>query len=302
VTSHEHATMIRDASASQGADPNGADATRIARVDSMVACRTVETRHIADELTTAASVAGDVREVSVVMADLRGFTAFCEGVPPSRMSRVLNQYLGAMVDVILGQHGRVQDFVGDGILGVFGAPLLDADHAWHAALTALQMQLAMRALEERWLREEGLRFGLGVAVHSGQAFAGSVGCPKQRKYAVVGDPVNTAARLEELNRVLNTRIVISGDALARVRDRVDVNRKGSFTVRGRTHPIEVFELLGVCEPREHPVRPLAAKRPRRSSTSARALGNRREPPALPLPGDHRQVERGTSTEREGESR
>jgi class 3 adenylate cyclase len=262
----------------------------------------VEARQIGDELTTSASVAGDVREVSVVMADLRGFTAFCEQVPPPRMSRVLNQYLGAMVDVILGQQGRVQDFVGDGILGVFGAPFLDADHAWHAALTALQMQRAMRTLDERWLREEGLSFGLGVAVHSGQAFAGSVGCPKRRKYAVVGDPVNTVARLEELNRVLNTRIVISGDALARVRDRVDVNRKGSFQVRGRTHPIEVFELLGVYEPRELPMRPLVAERPRRSSTSARAPGNRREASGLPLPGDHRQVERGTSTEREGESR
>jgi class 3 adenylate cyclase len=218
------------------------------------------------------------------------------------MSRVLNQYLGAMVEVILGQHGRVQDFVGDGILGVFGAPFLDADHAWHAALTAVQMQLAMQTLDERWRREEGLSFGLGVAVHSGQAFAGSVGCPKQRKYAVVGDPVNTVARLEELNRALNTRIVISGDALARVGDRVDVNRKGSFTVRGRTHPIEVFELLGICEPYEHPAQSLAAKRPRRSSASARAPGYRREPPGPPVLGDHRQVERNTSAEREGESR
>jgi class 3 adenylate cyclase len=70
------------------------------------------------------------------MADLRGFTAFCERVPPDRMFRVLNEYLTAMIDVILGQQGHVQDFIGDGIFGVFGAPGQDLDHGWHAAVSA----------------------------------------------------------------------------------------------------------------------------------------------------------------------
>ena len=192
-----------------------------------------------------AAFEGEVREVSVVMADLRGFTAFCERVPLDRMSRVLNEYLTAMVDVILGHQGRVQDFVGDGILGVFGAPDQDPDHAWHAALSALEMQVAIRRLGGRWKREGGTSFALGVAVHTGEAFAGAVGSPKQNKYAVVGDPVNTVARLEELNRDLGTEIVMSGDALALVRDRVDVHPRGSFAVRGRSHAVEVFELLGV---------------------------------------------------------
>jgi class 3 adenylate cyclase len=195
-----------------------------------------------------AALEGEIREVSVVMADLRGFTMFCERVPPDRMYRVLNEYLTAMIDVILGQQGHVQDFIGDGILGVFGAPGQDPDHGWHAALSAVEMQAAIRQLGRRWRREEGTPFGLGVAVHTGQAFAGEVGSPKQRKYAVVGDPVNTVARLEELNRNLGTEIVMSGDALALVRDRVDVHPRGSFAVRGRSHTVEVFELLGVVTP------------------------------------------------------
>ena len=188
---------------------------------------------------------GEVREVSVVMADLRGFTTFCEQVPPSTMSRVLNEYLSAMVDVIFGQQGRVQDFVGDGILGVFGAPGQDPLHAWHAALSALEMQVAIRHLASRWEREGGTSFALGVAVHSGEVFAGEVGSPRQRKYAVVGDPVNTVARLEELNHGLGTEIVMSGATFARVRDRVDVRAKGSFPVRGRRQTVDVFELLGL---------------------------------------------------------
>jgi class 3 adenylate cyclase len=105
-----------------------------------------------------AAFEGDVRKVSVVMADLRGFTTFCERVPPGLMSRVLNEYLTAMIEVILGQQGRVQDFVEDGILGVFGAPGQDPDHAWHAALSALEMQVAIRQLGDRWEREVGTSF------------------------------------------------------------------------------------------------------------------------------------------------
>jgi class 3 adenylate cyclase len=196
----------------------------------------------------AGALAGDVREVSMVMADLRGFTAFCEQAPVVRMSRVLNQYLAAMVDVILGQQGRVQDFVGDGILGVFGAPHHDPDHAWHAALSALEMQAAIRQLGGRWARQGAIQLDLGVAVHTGQVFAGAVGSPRQMKYAVVGDPVNTVARLEELNRALGTRIVLSGATLARLPDSVNVLPKGSFLVRGRRCPVDVFELLGARNP------------------------------------------------------
>lgn len=192
-----------------------------------------------------AALEGEVRDVSILMADLRGFTTFCERVPPARMSRVLNQYLTAMIDVIFRYRGRVQDFVGDGILGVFGAPGPDPDHAWHAALCALEMQVAIRLLAGRWEEAGETSFSLGVAVHAGAVFAGAVGSPRQRKYAVVGDPVNTVARLEELNRALGTEIVMSGDALALVRDRVDVHPRGSFVVRGRRQNVDVFELRGV---------------------------------------------------------
>jgi adenylate cyclase len=106
------------------------------------------------------------------------------------------------------------------------------------------MQVAIRRLGDRWEREVGTSFALGVAVHTGEVFAGAVGSPHQRKYAVVGDPVNTVARLEEVNRNLGTQIVISGDALTQVRERVDVQPKGVFVMRGRSHAVEVFELRG----------------------------------------------------------
>ena len=190
-------------------------------------------------------VDGDIRQVSMVMADLRGFTTLCERLALGQTSRILNEYLASMVDVILGQQGLVQDFVGDGILGVFGAPRPDPEHAWHATLSALRMQVAIRRLGGRWRRQDDLSLSLGVAVHSGEVFAGTVGSPRQMKYAVVGDPVNTVARLEELNRTLGTEIVMSGDTLALVHDRVGARSRGLFALRGRSHTVVVFVVLGL---------------------------------------------------------
>jgi adenylate cyclase len=208
-------------------------------------CASIGARAFRDAGHVLGDAIDEVRVVSVLMADLRGFTAFCEQSPLNQIPRLLNEYLTAMVDVVLDQCGRVQDFVGDGILAVFGAPGQDDDHAWHAAVTAVEMQVAIRQLGGRWRREVGTAFSLGVAVHSGAVFAGTVGSPRHPKYAVVGDPVNTVARLEELNRTLGTEIVMSGESVALVKDRVDVHPRGSFVVRGRRHAVEVFELIGI---------------------------------------------------------
>jgi adenylate cyclase len=188
--------------------------------------------------------AGEIRDVSLLVADLRGFTTLAERTTPSRMAVILDGYLTEMADVILAQRGMVQDFVGDGILAVFGAPSWDPDHTWHAAVTAVAMQAALAGL--CWEGDgESIRLDMGVSVHTGQVFAGTLGAPRKPKYAMVGDTVNTAARLEELNRTLGTSVVLSGEAVAVLKDRVSVRNRGWFPVRGRTHPVEVFELLGL---------------------------------------------------------
>jgi class 3 adenylate cyclase len=188
---------------------------------------------------------GEVVDVSVLFADLRGFTAASEQLAPRRMAGLLNNYLTAMVDVILARQGMVQDFVGDGILAVFGAPSRDPDHAWHAAVTAVEMQAALEFLRRRLEAEGPIRLAMGISVHSGEVFAGTVGSPRQAKYAAVGDTVNAASRLEELNRELGTSIVMSGETIALLINRVEVRSRGWFPVRGRSHPLEVFELLGL---------------------------------------------------------
>lgn len=196
-------------------------------------------------LREGTGLAGEVRTVSVLMSDLRGFTTLSERLPPDRISEVMNEYFTEMVDVIMGHRGIVQDFIGDGILVVYGAPLDDPDHAWHAVTTALEMQTTLRRLNDRWQATGRPALAMGVAVHTGEVFAGNVGSPKRKKYSVMGDTVNTTSRIEGLNRELSTAILISGAALAVVKDRVLVKDRGSVMVKGKTQPVELFELVGV---------------------------------------------------------
>ena len=188
---------------------------------------------------------GELRTVSVLMSDLRGFTTLCEVAPPVSISQTVNEYFTEMVDVIMRHRGMVSDFVGDGILAVYGAPAADPEHAWHAVLSALEMQDALERLNRRW-RVQGRRpLAMGIALHTGEVFAGTVGAPRKKKYAVLGDTVNTAARIERLNPELSTAILISGATLATVKDRIVIRDRGSVTLKGKVHAVDVFELLGV---------------------------------------------------------
>jgi adenylate cyclase len=188
-----------------------------------------------------------VRTVSVLMSDLRGFTTLSERLDPRRISEMMNEYFTEMVEVISARKGIVNDFIGDGILAVYGAPADDPDHAWHAVITALEMQAALRRLNGRWQAEARGPLAMGVAVNTGEVFAGNLGSPRRKKYSVLGDTVNTVARIEGLNRDLGTEVLISGATLAAVKDRVVVRDRGAVPVKGRAQPVELFELVDLRE-------------------------------------------------------
>jgi class 3 adenylate cyclase len=198
-------------------------------------------------LRTGAPLGGEVRQVSVLMSDLRGFTTMSERLPPQVVSEMMNEYFTVMVDVILAHRGLVQDFIGDAIMAVYGAPLDDPEHCWHAAQTAVAMHQALEALNRRWEAAERGPLAMGIAVHTGEAFAGTLGAPRKKKYAVLGDTVNLTSRIEGLNRDLATGILISGAALAVLKDRVAVRDRGSVSVKGRQQPVEIHELLNLKE-------------------------------------------------------
>jgi adenylate cyclase len=186
---------------------------------------------------------GDVRVVSVLFSDLRGFTMVAERLSPERISQTMNEYFTAMIDVILARHGIVQDFVGDAILAVFGAPLPDPDHAGNAVTAAREMHAALDRLNAGWVAAGRPALTMGIAINTGQVFAGNVGSPRKKKYAVIGDTVNTVTRMEGLNRDFATSILISRATFEAIRGRGAVRPRGTVPVRGRAQPVEVFELL-----------------------------------------------------------
>ena len=194
-----------------------------------------------------ADLRGELRTVSVLMSDVRGFTTLAEAMSPAEITEIMNEYFAEMVGVVMERHGMVNDFIGNGLLAVFGAPVDDAEHAWHAVSTALAMQETLGRLNARWHARGGVTLAIDVAVNTGEVFAGNLGSAQRKTYTVMGDPVNTVARMEGLNHDLGTSMLISGATLAAVKGRVTVRDRGSVTVKGKTPAVEIFELLGTGE-------------------------------------------------------
>ncbi len=147
-----------------------------------------------------------------------------------------------MTAAIFAQRGMVNDFIGDAILAVFGAPLDDPEHARHAVLSALAMSETLAGLNQRWA-EAGLpplRMGLGI--HTGEVFAGNVGLHGKVKYAVVGDTVNLASRVEGLNKDLGTIMLVTEATYRAACMDLPVKDRGLVNVKGREEPVRVYEV------------------------------------------------------------
>jgi class 3 adenylate cyclase/CHASE2 domain-containing sensor protein len=194
-------------------------------------------------LTDAPSLRGEHRDVSILFSDLRGFTTLSEQLPPERIASHLSEYFEAMTTAIFAHHGMINDFVGDAVMAVFGAPVTDPEHAWHAVQSARDMDRALERLNQSWDAAGLPRLRMGIGIHTGPVFAGNVGGRDRIKYTVIGDPVNVASRVEGLNKELGTTILITEDTLAAVGERVRTRDCGPQAVKGRVEKVQVFEVL-----------------------------------------------------------
>jgi class 3 adenylate cyclase len=186
---------------------------------------------------------GEHRRVTLLISDLRGFTPLTEGLSPEQVLRLLNSYLAAMADVILAHQGTIDEFVGDGILAIFGAPLARPDDPRRAVSCAVDMQAALGELNAR-NEDEGLpRLEMGVAVHTGEVIVGNVGSERRTKYGVVGNAVNHAGRIESFT--VGGQVLISDATLAEAGDDVAVGARLAVDAKGTREPIVVYDLRSV---------------------------------------------------------
>jgi adenylate cyclase len=190
----------------------------------------------------AALLEGQRTALSVLFADIRGFTALSETLPPEQLSTLLNEYYAFMTDAVVRNNGVVNKFIGDAILAIYGAPVPREDHAEAAVKTAKAMLAGMAQLNARLARHELPPIAIGIGVHTGPAFAGNIGTAERREYAVAGDTVNTASRLEGMNKDLGTACLISDATLQQLGRRPAVRDMGEITIRGRRQPLRVYAL------------------------------------------------------------
>ncbi len=172
--------------------------------------------NVVDEVLASAGgelrLGGVQREGTVMFTDLRGFTSFAETLTPDRVIEVLNRYLSEMSDAILDHGGTLVAYMGDGIMAVFGAPIVQADHADRALSTAREMLAVRLPRFNGWLREQELGdgFRMGIGLNSGRVMSGNVGSERRVEYTAVGDTTNVAARIEQLTKGTPHQLMLSG--------------------------------------------------------------------------------------------
>jgi adenylate cyclase len=180
------------------------------------------------------------REVTLLFSDIRGFTTLSETRSPEEVVALINRYFSLQVDVIWRHGGTLDKYIGDCIMAMWGAPLSDAAHARNAVACALDMADALQAFK-RELGAEDLDFDVGIGLHSGPAVVGLIGSEKRREYTAIGDTVNLASRIEGLTKDAKRRILVSSDTAERCAGAFDFVSCGTFPVKGRAQPVELFE-------------------------------------------------------------
>ncbi|MCB9454173.1 MAG: response regulator [Anaerolineaceae bacterium] len=182
---------------------------------------------------------GQFQDVTVMFADLQGFTSMSEYAPPETLLSVLNAYHALVVEHIQKNRGTVDKFIGDGIMALYNTPILQSDHALLAVRTAIGIRSALPAFQEQF--DPAYRLKINFGIHTGMAVVGNVGTQAIMDFTAVGDTVNLASRLQQLSD--NGQILISDAVYNRVSDFIQAHSIGSQKIRGRQEQVTVYEVM-----------------------------------------------------------
>ncbi len=207
-------------------------------------------RYVSDEVMNtvlknpeALQIGGAKRDITVLMSDLRGFTTLTDRLAPEAIMSLLNRYFERMIEIISEHSGIIIEFLGDGIMAIFGAPNHLDDHADSAIACALSMQLAMEDLNLVHVGEGLPEIEMGIGLTSGEVVVGNIGSERRAKYGVVGTPANLAARIEALST--GQQVLISAETLERCRGTVHIEHQFQVSVKGIKDPITIYDVSGI---------------------------------------------------------
>jgi adenylate cyclase len=188
-------------------------------------------------------LAAEKRTVTIMMSDLRGFTAVAERLDPREVMRFLNRYLESMVNVILSYHGTIIEILGDGLLVLFGAPISRADDPERAVACAVSMQLQMAGVNALLRQEHLPEVEMGIGIHTGDVVVGNIGSEKRTKYGVVGSAVNLTGRIESYTT--GSQILISPTTFAALAHILTIRQALTVEPKGLPEPITIYDVGGI---------------------------------------------------------
>jgi len=207
-------------------------------------------RYLSDEVVagllespTGLHLGGEARRVTILMADLRGFTPMCEALAPAQVVALLNNYLGAMSDLVASHGGTVDEFIGDAVLAVFGAPIHHDDDARRGVACAVAMQRAMAGVNARNTAAGLPVVEMGIGLGTGEVVVGNIGSERRAKYGVVGGHVNLTSRIAA--HAVGGQILASEATVGDAGDRVRHRGPTRVALKGVTGPVIIYEVLGV---------------------------------------------------------
>jgi adenylate cyclase len=192
------------------------------------------------------SMEGESREMSVLFSDVRGFTTISEGLDPKELSRLMNEFLTPLTQVIYRRRGTIDKYMGDCIMAFWGAPIDDPQHARNAVLAGLEMQATMKALQPQFNSRGWPELLIGVGVNTGRMSVGNMGSDVRVAYTVMGDAVNLASRLEGLTKQYGVDMIV-GEGTRSAVPNIVFRELDRVTPKGKKEPVAIFEPIGPAE-------------------------------------------------------
>ncbi|MCY7382370.1 MAG: GAF domain-containing protein [Microcoleus sp. CAN_BIN18] len=222
-------------------------------------------RYMTPEVAEALLASGDTglggkrKNVSVLFSDIRSYTTLTEKLQAEEVVVMLNKYFEVMVDVVFEYGGTLDKYIGDALMAVFGSPAPLEDHAWCAMQTAVKMRDKLAEFNQERIADGELPIGIGMGIHSDEVVSGNIGSSKRMELTSIGDGVNLASRLEGASKQYGTDLIISDNTYRDYKDRLYVRELDFITVKGKSEPVIVYELVGIHEGASPIGKPLTEK-------------------------------------------